>query len=91
MIVRTYTAELAGPVVAFEDVGVMPVRRIRAWTATFGALTLQRANAAPVAVGVVRGGAAWERVPVRSPETPLLGALGALSAASSLLARRTWR
>lgn len=91
MIVRTYTAMLSGPAVELDGAGALPLRRLRAWGVALGgeraSISLWRARAVPVAVDVIRGGAAHERVPIRGPEAPILGALATLSAAGSLMAR----
>lgn len=92
MILRTYTADLAGPVIESGGTHAAPLRRLRAWTVTIGGprqrLTFTRANAGPVAVDVRRGGLPPERIPVRSVEAMILGAVKAVSTAGSLVARR---
>lgn len=95
VIVRTYTAELTGPAVVTDGVTVRPVRRLRAWTATvdtvWGALAFRRASAVPAAVQVSSGDASPDRLPIRSPEAPILAALQATATATTIAARRRRR
>lgn len=91
MIVRTYTAELAGPAVESGGVVVTPLRRLRAWVAgvgtPWGFFTFRRGTAAPAAVQIRRGRNRPGRFPVRNPEGSLFGVLKMVSSAGSAAAK----